>query len=46
MLDREQIGLRISVLRKKMGLSQADLAEKLGISAQAVSKWESGGSHS
>lgn len=42
MLDREQIGLRISVLRKKMGLSQADLAEKLGISPQAVSKWESG----
>lgn len=42
MLDREQIGLRISVLRKKAGLSQMELAEKLGISAQAVSKWESG----
>ena len=42
MIDREQIGLRISVLRKKAGLSQAELSEKLGISAQAVSKWESG----
>lgn len=42
MIDREQIGLRILVLRKKAGLSQADLSEKLGISAQAVSKWESG----
>lgn len=42
MIDREEIGLRISVLRKKAGLSQAELAEKLGISAQAVSKWESG----
>lgn len=42
MLDRQQIGLRISVLRKKAGLSQAELAEKLGVSPQAVSKWESG----
>ena len=42
MIDRKQIGLRISVLRKKAGLSQAGLADKLGISAQAVSKWESG----
>ena len=29
-------------LRKLKGLTQAQLAEKLGISAQAVSKWESG----
>lgn len=42
MIDRQQIGLRISVLRKKAGLSQVELAEKLGISPQAVSKWESG----
>lgn len=46
MIDREQIGMRIGVLRKKTGLSQQALAEKLGVSAQAVSKWESGVSHS
>ena len=42
MIDRQKTGLRISALRKKAGLSQAELAEKLGISPQAVSKWESG----
>lgn len=29
-------------LRKKGGLSQEQLAEKLGVSRQAISKWESG----
>lgn len=42
MIDREQIGIRIAALRKKAGFSQTALAEKLGVSAQAVSKWESG----
>lgn len=42
MVDKEQIGIRISGLRKKSGMSQAALAEKLGVSAQAVSKWENG----
>lgn len=44
MIDREQIGIRIAALRKKAGWSQQTLAEKLGVSPQAVSKWESGGS--
>lgn len=30
MIDREQIGIRIGVLRKKSGLSQQALAEKRG----------------
>lgn len=32
---------KIQTLRKKEGLSQEQLAEKLGVSRQAVSKWES-----
>lgn len=33
---------RLILLRKRAGLSQEKLAEKLDISRQAVSKWESG----
>ena len=34
------IGKRIAALRREKGLKQDELAEKLGVSAQAVSKWE------
>ena len=34
------LGKRIQALRKKKGISQEQLAEKLNISRQAVSKWE------
>lgn len=33
---------KISFYRKKSGLSQEALAEKIGVSRQAVSKWETG----
>lgn len=33
---------KIVILRKRHGMSQEDLAERLGISRQSVSKWESG----
>lgn len=33
---------KIYTLRRKQGLSQEQLAEKIGVSRQAVSKWESG----
>ena len=35
---------RLTALRKTAGLSQEELAEILGISRQAVSKWETGAS--
>ena len=33
---------RLQELRKKAGYSQEQVAEKLGLSRQAISKWESG----
>lgn len=33
---------RIYQFRRKSGLSQEHLAEKIGVSRQAISKWESG----
>ena len=37
-----QIGTNISNLRKRQGLTQAGLAEKVNYSDKAVSKWERG----
>lgn len=37
---KETFGQRFSRLRKQLGLKQETIAEKLNISAQAVSKWE------
>ena len=34
------LGGRIAYYRGKLGLSQGELAEQLGVSRQAVSKWE------
>ena len=36
----QTLGKRIMQCRKRLGLTQDQLAEKLGVTAQAVSKWE------
>lgn len=41
-MDTLKIGQYIQHLRKAAGMTQKDLAEKLNISFQAVSKWENG----
>lgn len=35
---------KISNLRREKGWSQEELSEKLDVSRQSISKWESGGS--
>jgi ubiquinone/menaquinone biosynthesis C-methylase UbiE/transcriptional regulator with XRE-family HTH domain len=42
MISKIDVGNRISELRKLAGLSQAAFGEKLNVSSQAVSKWETG----
>ena len=39
-------GEHIAALRREKGLSQEALGEQLGVSRQAISKWESGVSQS
>ena len=41
-MDQIKIGKFIAECRKKVGLTQLDLADKLGITDRAVSKWENG----
>lgn len=40
------IGNKIKMLRQKIGATQEQLGEKIGVSAQSISKWETGISHS
>ena len=37
-----QLGIKLADLRKRNGYSQEALSEKMGVSRQAVSKWERG----
>lgn len=42
-MNAKNIGAVISELRKTKGITQDELAKYVGVSAQAVSKWENGG---
>ena len=41
-MDTKMVGAQIARLRKEKGLTQNDLGDRLGVSFQAVSKWERG----
>ena len=41
-MDQIKIGKFICIRRKEAKLTQSELAEKLGVSDRAVSKWENG----
>ncbi len=41
-MNQDKIGKLILQLRKKQGLTQQQLADKLNVSAKAISKWECG----
>ncbi len=45
-IDKKAFGTFVAARRKEKGYTQKELAEKLFLSDKAVSKWETGVSHS
>ena len=41
-MDQKKIGSFLRELRKEQGITQEQFAEKLGVSARTVSRWETG----
>ena len=44
MIDTVKVGRAIAELRRRAGLTQAELADRLYVTHQSLSKWETGGS--
>ena len=42
MLDQNVFGEKLRNHRKQLGMTQEEVGEQIGVSAQAVSKWEAG----
>lgn len=45
-MDAKKTGALIAQRRRELGLSQGELAQRLHVTDKAVSKWETGVSHS
>lgn len=45
-MNTEDFGKKILTLRQNANMTQEELALRMGVTPQAVSKWERGGSHS
>ena len=41
-MDQKKTGYFIADIRKEKGLTQAELAEKLGVTNKTISRWETG----
>lgn len=39
-MKKQTLGMMVSSLRKEKGMTQLELAEKMGVTDKAVSKWE------
>lgn len=43
-MNQQKIGIFIAQLRKENNMTQVQLADELGVTNKAISKWENGGS--
>ena len=41
-MNKQDIGKKISAIRKELGMTQKELAEKLHVTDKSISKWETG----